>query len=183
MQILNIDDKALIIRNFLPKDILNKVRNFNFTDFTDSTKLEENPWGESLYSARKKRNVKDVKISSVKIDMLEEVENLIIENSHIPTRKEKYSFGMAFFVYEKNSGINWHNDNAYDLNFSIYIHDDWDSNWGGETLIDTERGLPLASIPYPNTLLCIKRDVKHKVCAVTSDVQRKVLQCRYNFIN
>ena len=190
MQVLNLDDKALIIRDFLPEDILTKVRNFNYTDFTDSTKLE-NPWMESLYSARNKRNIKDVKIkslvntdTSINVDnVFKEVENLIIEHSHIPTQKEKYAFTMDFYVYEKDSGINWHHDGIYNLNFSLYIHDDWDPNWGGETLIDTNRGLPFASIPYPNTLLCIKENVNHKVCAVTSDVQRKVLQCRYNFRN
>jgi Rps23 Pro-64 3,4-dihydroxylase Tpa1-like proline 4-hydroxylase len=190
MQVLNLDDKALIIRDFLPEDLLRKLRNFNYTNFVDSSKLK-NAWSKTLYSTRNERNIKDVKIQPLIYNInnttlyvnniFKEVEKLIIDNSFIPTRTEKYDFAMDFYSYEKNSGINWHDDYHYTLNFSLYIHDDWDPNWGGETLINTERGLPLVSIPFPNTLLCIKEKVNHKVCAVTSDVKRKVLQGRYNF--
>jgi Rps23 Pro-64 3,4-dihydroxylase Tpa1-like proline 4-hydroxylase len=66
----------------------------------------------------------------------------------------------------------------YTLNYSFYIHDNWKDDWGGETLIDTGRGLPLASYPLSNTLLAIKNNILHKVCPVTGPVKRKVLQVR-----
>ena len=62
MQVLNLDDKALIIRDFLPEDLLRKLRNFNYTNFVDSSKLK-NAWSKTLYSTRNERNIKDVKIS------------------------------------------------------------------------------------------------------------------------
>ena len=72
---------------------------------------------------------------------------------------------------------------VYTLNYSFYIHDKWDKNWGGETLIDTNRGLPLVVYPYPNTLLAIKNNIQHKVCPVTGPVKRQVLQVRGTFLN
>jgi hypothetical protein len=189
MQLLNIDDKALIIRDFLPEDILQQVRNYKYKNLKKSSKLDK-PWGPGLYSYMNKRNIEDVKIvdliNTQKKHLLDSlfttVQKLILDHPAIPTFKEKeYDFTASYYQYEKNSGINWHNDDAYALNFSLYIHDNWDPNWGGETLIDTGRGLPLVSIPYPNTLLCIKENVSHKVCAITTNVKRKTLQCRYNF--
>ena len=191
MQLFNIDDKALIIRNFLPNDILQQVRKYKYKNLKKSSELK-NPWNALLYSCEitNKRNIEDVKIVEL-IDtqkkfilnpLFIEVQKLILEHPNLPIFKEKkYEFSLTYYQYEKNSGINWHSDKNYALNFSLYIHDNWSSNWGGETLIDTGRGLPLVSIPFPNTLLCIKEEVNHKVCAVTTDVKRKVLQCRYNF--
>ncbi len=83
-----------------------------------------------------------------------------------------------YYEYDKFSGINWHDDGKYTLNYSFYIHPTWDKDWGGETLIDTGRGLPLACIPYSNTLLTIKNKIPHRVCAVTGPIKRKVLQIR-----
>jgi Rps23 Pro-64 3,4-dihydroxylase Tpa1-like proline 4-hydroxylase len=65
----------------------------------------------------------------------------------------------------------------------LYIHDEWNKNWGGETLIDTGRGLPLCASPVSNSLLVIKNNVHHKVCAVTGSKKRKVLQLRGIFYN
>jgi hypothetical protein len=198
MQLLNIDDKALIIRDFLPEDILHQVRSYKYSKLEKSSESDE-PWSPGLYSyvidkdgITNKRNIEDVKIvnlintqKKLLLDPLfTKVQKLILEHPAIPTLKEKkYDFVACYYQYEKNSGINWHDDCIYNLNFSLYIHDNWDANWGGETLIDTGRGLPLVSTPWPNTLLCIKEKVKHKVCAVTTDVERRVLQCRYNFKN
>mgnify|MGYP001486074443 CR=1 FL=1 len=92
--------------------------------------------------------------------------------------QENSKIMLSYYEYEKFSGINWHDDGKYTLNYSFYIHDDWDNNWGGETLIDTKRGLPLVSYPYPNTLLAIKNGIQHKVCPVTGPIKRKVLQVR-----
>jgi len=87
----------------------------------------------------------------------------------------------AYYEYEKHAGINWHDDGDYTLNYSFYIHPEWDNNWGGETLINTGRGLPLAVTPEPNSLIVIKNKIKHKVCSVTGPKKRKVLQVRGTF--
>src|SRR5210317_700955 len=108
MQVLNLDDKALIIRDFLPEDLLRKLRNFNYTNFVDSSKLK-NAWSKTLYSTRNERNIKDVKIQPLIYNInnttlyvnniFKEVEKLIIDNSFIPTRTEKYDFAMDFYSY------------------------------------------------------------------------------------
>tara|TARA_R100001163_G_scaffold17449_2_gene15627 strand:- start:151 stop:723 length:573 start_codon:yes stop_codon:yes gene_type:complete len=187
MEILNIDDKALIIRNFLPENLLKKVRNFKYNNFVDSS---NHGFTKGLYETRDKRTVEDLKVSSVldtnlKIlvdPFFEDIKKFILEHPSLPCSEEtSKTFSITYYEYPKNSGLNWHDDYNHTLSFSIYIHEDWDENWGGETLIDTGRGLPLASIPYPNTLLCIKNNILHKVCAITSeDAVRKVLQCRYS---
>ena len=85
---------------------------------------------------------------------------------------------LSYYKYNKYAGINWHNDGNYTLNYSLYIHKEWDRNWGGETLIDTGRGLPLSVYSKPNSLVAIKNNVMHKVCAITGPKERKVLQLR-----
>mgnify|MGYP003154154942 CR=1 FL=1 len=50
-------------------------------------------------------------------------------------------------------------------------------------IIDTGRGLPLCASPVSNSLLVIKNNVQHKVCAVTGSQKRKVLQLRGIFYN
>ena len=64
------------------------------------------------------------------------------------------------------------------LTYSFYIHKEWDRNWGGETLIDTNRGLPLSVTPNSNSLVAIKNGILHKVCCISGPKKRKVLQLR-----
>ena len=92
--------------------------------------------------------------------------------------KDNSSIHVSYYKYNKYAGINWHNDGNYTLNYSLYIHKEWNRNWGGETLIDTERGLPLSVYSQPNSLVAIKNGIMHKVCAVTGPKKRKVLQIR-----
>jgi hypothetical protein len=108
----NIDDCAIIIDNFLEKNIFKKISNFNY---------------------------QDVKI----FGFYKSADKYLFLQDKVKTMEEVV-----------------------------------DSDWGGETLIDTNRGLPLASIPKPNSLLAIKNGVKHRVCAVTGPVERPALQIR-----
>jgi len=114
----------------------------------------------------------DSKITLIEVKRDNIKEQLAVYN------EEKSSINITQFEYDKFSGINWHNDDGYTINYSFYMHDTWNNNWGGETLIDTNRGLPLVSYPYPNTLLTIKNNIQHKVCPVTGPKKRKVLQIR-----
>ena len=181
----NIDDCALLINDFLPKNLFKKISNFNYNLNYDSHK----DWQKSLYSD--KNNFKTMKKVYVqeKIAVLEKgkiktkhqiFENFfqILKNCPFIPYKENSHIQLSYYEYDKFSGINWHDDGKYTLNYSFYIHDNWDDNWGGETLIDTGRGLPLACYPNPNTLLAIKNKISHKVCPVTGPVKRKVLQIR-----
>lgn len=181
----NIDDCALIINDFLPNKLFEKIKNYNYEHDSSSYSY----WSKGLYSDKnnfttmKKVNVqqniavvKNGKIESEE-DIFKEFLEILINCPFIPFQINS-QIRISYYEYEKFSGINWHDDGQHTLNYSFYIHDNWDKDWGGETLIDTGRGLPLASYPIPNTLLAIKNNILHKVCPVTGPKKRKVLQVR-----
>jgi hypothetical protein len=183
----NIDDCAIIIDNFLEKNIFKKISNFNYQDvkifgFYKSA-------DKYLFLQDKVKTMEEVVDSDVLVEyskgkfttsydkIFEDVIKVLIECPFLPF-KENSTTTLAYYRYPKFSGINWHDDGIYSLNYSLYVMDEWHPDWGGETLIDTNRGLPLASIPKPNSLLAIKNGVKHRVCAVTGPVERRALQIR-----
>lgn len=181
----NIDDCAIIISDFLPNSLFKKIFNFNYTFNSNSHK----EWEENLYLDKNNfKTMKEVNVEKklaiiekgtvkAKDKIFEDFCKILISCPFIPFQFNSH-INVSYYEYDKFSGINWHNDGNYTLNYSFYIHDKWDNNWGGETLIDTGRGLPLASYPESNTLLAIKNSVLHKVCPVIGPVKRKVLQVR-----
>lgn len=193
MECLNLDNKALIILNFLPEDIFEELQK---TKFNYKTEVSTDFWEKGLFTSNDEKNFTGIEImtdvctlktlqnkkitDNYKDILFKKIGELILECPHIPTRKDNMWFNMLYYEYKKGAGINWHDDSDYTLNFSLYIHNEWDPNWGGETLIDTKRGVPLVSMCTPNTLVCIKSGVSHKVCPVTVSKIRKVLQCRFN---
>ena len=190
-QLLNIDDKALIIKDFLPTDLFKKINKFDFSKY--NKELSKQSWQKSLFTDQynnvTQENVEkydDIYIKNLekeKFDdyLLKEIADIVFLNPHIPTNRKKIGLIINYYEYKKYAGINWHNDKSHTLNFSLYIHDLWDENWGGETLIDTGRGLPLVSYPHSNTMLIIKNDISHRVCPVVVDKKRKVLQGRIHY--
>jgi len=184
----NIDDCAIIINDFLPYDLFKKINSLDFKTDQNS----HNAWSKKLYkdennSITMKKvnhthpiaNITEGKIET-DIEILNDFCKVLISCPFIPFIKKSH-INVTYYEYDKFSGINWHDDNNYTLNYSFYMHDTWNDNWGGETLIDTGRGLPLVSYPYPNTLLTIKQKIQHKVCPVTGPKKRKVLQIRGTF--
>tara|TARA_R100000995_G_scaffold43782_1_gene20496 strand:- start:1039 stop:1614 length:576 start_codon:yes stop_codon:yes gene_type:complete len=181
----NIDDCAVIINDFLPNDLFKKISNFNFNFDSDS----HTEWQKTLYldkndfrTMQKVNTQTDLAIIckdkvEAKDKVFEDFCQILIDCPFIPFQSNS-RISVSYYEYDKFSGINWHDDGKYTLNYSFYIHDNWDDNWGGETLIDTKRGLPLVSYPYSNTLLAIKNKIPHKVCPVTGPIKRKVLQVR-----
>mgnify|MGYP003132031340 FL=1 len=189
---LNIDNKALIIDNFLPEEFFIKLLKKEFLNITINK-----TWDKALFEKDNKPLLQRVKSElelynyfhlstqkkeTVKDPLFKKLFEYVLNCSHFPLRKDNIEFSMEYYEYNKNAGINWHTDGDYSLNFSLYIHKKWDKDWGGETLIDTERGLPLASIPYSNRIVCIKNNVWHKVCPINVDVPRRVIQMRARFL-
>ena len=182
---INIDDQALIIENFLQLELFKKIANFKY----DKPKTSYKHWTEGLYKDEKNiLTMKEVKFSNViasiekgkiKSDdpIFEEFIKILINCPSLPYQINS-RLDILYYEYERLSGINWHDDGKYTINYSFYIHNEWNPDWGGETLIDTGRGLPLVSYPNPNFLLAIKSKVRHKVCPVTGPKKRKVLQIR-----
>tara|TARA_R100001510_G_scaffold51316_1_gene51044 strand:- start:987 stop:1580 length:594 start_codon:yes stop_codon:yes gene_type:complete len=191
----NIDDKSLIINEVLPIDLFKKVSHYNYKNIKNKKiNISHEDWENSLY----KDNYKNTTMQQVKtvnylanykngeyeyIDKIfKDVLDIIICCEWLPFQKNS-SLSLSYYEYDKYAGINWHDDGNQSLNYSLYIHDEWDKNWGGETLIDTGRGLPLCVSPVTNSMVTIKSKVPHKVCAVTGPKKRKVLQIRGIFFN
>ena len=182
----NIDDCAIIINDFLSPDLFKKISNYNYKNSFSNSHSE---WQEELYSDNNKnetmKNIKYIRgLATIEKEQItfqdlifKEFLESIINCSFIPYKKNS-NIEVSYYEYQKHSGINWHDDGDYTLNYSFYIHDEWNNNWGGETLIDTKRGLPLVTLPIPNSLLVIKNGIKHKVCLVGGPKKRKVLQIR-----
>lgn len=181
----NIDDCALLINDFLPKNLFKKISSFDYSADLDS----HNQWEKNLFKDKNNfvtmKNIKFIKklatIYKGKIEsdigIFKKFSQTLIDCPFIPYQVNS-NIDISYYEYDKFAGINWHNDGKYTLNYSFYIHDNWDDNWGGETLINTGRGLPLVCVPHSNTLLTIKNKIPHKVCPVTGPVKRKVLQIR-----
>lgn len=186
----NIDDCALIISDFLPQELFLKIANYDYKINNELASYAN--WEKNLYEDFKQnKTMKEVKVSSAvgffregKIeaddDIFKNFIETIIDCPHIPHKSDS-EIHVRYYEYDKFSGINWHDDGKFTLNYSFYIHKNWNGDWGGETLIDSGRGLPLASYPEPNSILAIKNGVLHKVCPITGPEKRKVLQIRQKF--
>jgi|TARA_E500000318_G_scaffold64339_1_gene59462 Rps23 Pro-64 3,4-dihydroxylase Tpa1-like proline 4-hydroxylase len=180
----NIDDCAIIINDFLSDKLFKKIKHYNYkhnysshSDWEKGLYLDKNNF-KTMKNVNVQENIAVFENGKIEADKTFEQFFKILFNCPFIPFQENSKIMLSYYEYEKFSGINWHDDGKYTLNYSFYIHDDWDNNWGGETLIDTKRGLPLVSYPYPNTLLAIKNGIQHKVCPVTGPIKRKVLQVR-----
>ena len=183
----NIDDCALIIKDFLPDDLFKEVAKFNYDQYDKNKSYKD--WEKTLFLDESKNvTMKEVttvsELSSLdkgeykyKDEIFKNVLDVVKNCEFIPFQDNSL-LRISFYKYDKYAVINWHNYGGYTLNYSLYIHEDWDRNWGGETLIDTGRGLPLSVYSQPNSLVAIKNGIMHKVCAVTGPKKRKVLQIR-----
>jgi|TARA_Y100000114_G_scaffold98644_1_gene91824 Rps23 Pro-64 3,4-dihydroxylase Tpa1-like proline 4-hydroxylase len=191
----NIDDLALIIHEVLPKELFEEVSAFNYANIKNKEReLSHKNWQEMLhidgYGNRTMQKVETVNIIARYengdydyVDpIFKKVLDIVINCPWIPSKKNARLL-LSYYEYNKYAGINWHEDADFTLNHSLYIHKEWDKNWGGETLIDTGRGLPLCTFPVSNSMVTIKNDVPHRVCAVTGPYKRKVLQFRGVFYN
>ena len=127
-------------------------------------------------------NITNTKLNTKDFNFFKSFLELILNCSFLPSSSKKISVAVAYYEYPKFSGINWHSDEGYTLNHSFYFHDKWDKNWGGETFIDSGRGLPLVTLPLSNHLLTIKSGVLHKVSSIVGPFPRKVLQVRCTFL-
>ena len=185
----NVDDLALIINEVLPQELFKQVSNFNYKNIENRTRdLSHKDWQKSLheddYGNSTMAQVDTVNLAKYENEeydfvdpIFKKVLDIVMNCPWLPS-KEKSQYVLSYYEYDKYAGINWHEDGIWSLNYSLYIHEEWNRDWGGETLIDTGRGLPLCASPVSNSMVTIKNKVPHKVCAVTGPNKRKVLQFR-----
>ena len=134
----NIDNLAIIINEFLPLDLFKKISEFNYkTNFNSHKDWEKNLFKDELDNITMKEVISSYNIASIRKKeiksedpIFEEFLKILISCPFIPY-KENSSIKISYYEYQKFSGINWHNDGNYTLNYSFYIHEEWDQNWGG----------------------------------------------------
>ena len=134
----NIDDCAITINEFLPLDLFKKISEFDYKTNLSSHK----EWDNYLFKDEKDNttmkeviainNFASIIKKEIKSEetIFEEFLKILIKCPFIPY-KENSSIKISYYEYQKFSGINWHNDGNYTLNYSFYIHEEWDQNWGG----------------------------------------------------
>ena len=197
----SIDDNATLIGDFFPPHLLQQIHDYDFPHMSkkiQKKRMSSILWDKGLYLDKEgTKTVKDVKIldlyqyakhnnkitEDIRDNFFKRIGEYILTCPHLPIQQNNILFMMSFYEYKKWSGINWHYDGDWTLNLSVYIHKEWDANGGGETLIETKGGYPLAVSPQPNLLLGIKNGVLHKVSAVLGNNSRQVLQARIRFLN
>lgn len=97
---------------------------------------------------------------------------------NLPTEE----FSMMVHVYQPGAELTWHNDGHLPGAYTFYIHDDWESNWGGELMISDpvktevpsrgvldhrqdvlDPGMGRYVMPIPNRLVIMEGNEIHKV--------------------
>ena len=150
----NVDDLALIINEVLPEELFKDVSSYDYAGIKNKTRdTSHENWQKILheddYGNRTMAQVDTVNLAKYYngdyefVDpMFKKVLDIIINCPWLPFKKNALLI-LSYYEYDKYAGINWHEDDKWTLNYSLYIHEEWNRNWGGETLIDTARGLPL----------------------------------------
>lgn len=80
----------------------------------------------------------------------------------------------SIFSYPSGSFLKWHSDSAHYLGaFTLYLHSQWDDNWGGLLLYwENKRKLEGGFIqPLPNRLVLVKTPLAHSISPILSPVE------------
>jgi Rps23 Pro-64 3,4-dihydroxylase Tpa1-like proline 4-hydroxylase len=85
---------------------------------------------------------------------------LLLHQPFVKIKKFKDNF--LIYIMNKNSGINWHEDDHVEYGVTYYLNKRWNRNWGGEFMF-THNGqngyIPVTG----NSLVIIKTPLLHKV--------------------
>ena len=96
------------------------------------------------------------------------IKPLVKHNAYFQMKDiEKMSTTIHYM--EKNSGINWHNDQGWKYGATFYVNHKWHKQWGGEFMFTDDNGhgwIP----PVGNSLVIIKSPLNHKVNPVLSPI-------------
>ena len=101
----NIDDRSLVINDFLPQELFNKISTYNYE--ANRSSHEENvsdAWPEDLYKD-KKRNVTMKKI--MQVHNLAKIENgkITADDPIFELAYRSYIYFKLFFLYSRKLGL------------------------------------------------------------------------------
>ena len=87
---------------------------------------------------------------------------------------------IQFHIWDRLSGINWHDDGTYDYGITIYLNEYWDENWGGIFLWQdkTDDNQIKGLMPKKNTMVINDNYEEHCVTpvGVLYDMPRMTIQ-------
>ncbi len=87
--------------------------------------------------------------------------------------KDAEELSTTIHYMEKNSGINWHDDDKWKYGATYYLNHRWSKQWGGEFMFTHKDGhgwIP----PVGNSLVIVKAPIEHKVNPVLSPIMPRM---------
>tara|TARA_Y100001951_G_scaffold79694_1_gene67554 strand:+ start:1989 stop:2483 length:495 start_codon:yes stop_codon:yes gene_type:complete len=139
------------IKDFLPRSLLEKIRDqfFEDIDWETSTRF----WSKALYEYDGNEvNPCFVGKSSFK-DYNEGIADLVSRLS----RQKVGHVETLMYRWTPGSCILWHDDHGHDANITFYVSE-WDRNWGGELMLEDGRWIA----PEQNKLVIFLEQIPHK---------------------
>ena len=102
----------------------------------------------------------------------EQLKILVKHNAFFQIKDSK-ELSTTIHYMEKNSGINWHDDNKWKYGATYYLNHRWCKQWGGEFMFTHKKGhgwIP----PVGNSLVIVKAPIEHKVNPVLSPIMPRM---------
>lgn len=102
----------------------------------------------------------------------EQLKILVKHNAFFQIKDSK-ELSTTIHYMEKNSGINWHDDNKWKYGATYYLNHRWCKQWGGEFMFTHKEGhgwIP----PVGNSLVIVKAPIEHKVNPVLSPIMPRM---------
>ena len=97
-----------------------------------------------------------------------------------PENDRKNDIAIQFYIWDRLSGINWHDDWVYDYGMTIYLNEYWNENWGGIFLWQdkTDNNQIKGLMPKKNTMVINNNHEVHCVTpiGVLYDMPRMTIQ-------
>jgi hypothetical protein len=77
---------------------------------------------------------------------------------------------VQYYRWYRNSGIAWHNDNAYKFGATIYLNTVWNIDYGGLFIWQDDDRRFSVQIPELNTMILNDKKQGHMVTAISNNV-------------
>ena len=184
--------KVKVIDNFLDEEVIDELNDLSI----DSQHLgfeNSERWQNTLNTGYGKVGMYSLYNIS-KPSMFHDIVDPIIELFKNEHNLETTS--IDFYYWNKDSLINFHNDNIFDASATLYLNADWDHQWGGFFIWDKEEKdmqqqmnegrAPHkfeAVAPIRNRCVINKANVQHAVTPVINvpdNFTRRTVQFRFN---
>tara|TARA_Y100000114_G_C11758938_1_gene328425 strand:+ start:1565 stop:2098 length:534 start_codon:yes stop_codon:yes gene_type:complete len=165
----NIVGKIWWIQNFLDDDTYKGIHNAIIKErkkinLHDANKIWDKNLTNNLSSPKR------VEVSNY--PPFEKLKTLVKHNPFFQIADLNFMSTTIHFM-QKNSGINWHNDNNWKYGATYYINNRWSEHWGGEFMFKEQNSYNYFPI-VGNSLVIIKSPLTHKVNTVLTSIVPRI---------